>query len=334
MKSTLSTLVATSTLALLGACGGGGGGDSTPTPSGAPVAITSTNQSDVARASVNGGLAVSLAQGALGSGSTPTSVTGRSHALAVAMQRALQAATGRKGVAGASAHPLATTVDTNACDVSGTMTTSFNDKDGNSQLSSGDVLTATFAQCKESATLSVSGVVVVTITATPTDTQFLANAQFQSLAVQDSGVTTTLSGAVAISETDSDTQSNTTIAVATGGLNATIVSSGYNDTVAFESGMVFTTSVVDASATFSVAMAGTFSATSIGGRVTIATPVPLTQGFTDAYPSHGQVRLTGASGSTLLATVLSATQVELKLDANGDGTFESDTTVAWSTLIP
>ena len=74
--------------------------------------------------------------------------------------------------------------------------------------------------------LSVNGVVVVTITGTPTDTHFLANAQFQSLAVQDAGVTTTLSGAVAISESDSSTQSDTTIAVGTGGLNATIVSSG------------------------------------------------------------------------------------------------------------
>ena len=334
MKSNLSVLLAGSTLALLCACGGGG--DSTPTPpSKAPVAITSANQSDVARASVNGGLAVSLAQGALGSGATPAGVTSRSHALGLTMQRALQLATSqRMAIAGASAHPATVSTDVSNCDVSGSMTIEVNDKDSNSRLSNGDVLTATFAQCKESATLSVSGTVVITIAGTPTDTQFAASAQFQGLTVQDSGVTSTLAGTVAISESDTSTLSDTTITVGNDGLSATMASSGYNDAVVFESGMVISTNVSGTTSTFSVSMAGSFTAQSIGGRVTIATPVALSQGFGDTYPSRGQVRITGASGSTLLATVLSDTQVELKLDANGDNTFESTSTVAWSTLIP
>jgi hypothetical protein len=334
MKSTLSVLVAASTLALLCACGGGG--DSTPTPPGnAPVAITSTNQSNVARASVNGGLAVSLAQGALGGGATPAAVTNRSHALGVALQRALQAATRqRTTIASTSAHPAAVSSDVSNCDVSGSMTMAFNDKDSNNRLSAGDVLTATFAQCKESATLSVNGTVAITITGTPTDTQFSASAQFQNLAVQDSGVTSTLTGTVAIAETDTSTLSDTTITVGSDGLSAAMSSTGYSDAVVFEPGMVFTTSVIGTTSTFSVSMAGSFTAQSIGGRVTVATPVALSQGFGDAYPSSGQVRITGASGSTLLVTALSATQVQLQLDANGDGTYETTSTVAWATLIP
>jgi hypothetical protein len=37
---------------------------------------------------------------------------------------------------------------------------------------------------------------------------------------------------------------------------------------------------------------------------------------------------------TLLMTVLNATSVQEQLDADDDGTYESTTTVAWSTLIP
>lgn len=336
MKSTLSVLVAASTLACLSACGGGGGDDSrtSPAPLG-PVAITSTNESGVARASVNGGLSVSLAQGALGSGAAPSSVTGHAHAVGVALQRALQAALRqRTTIASASAHPAAVSTNVSNCGVSGSLTLAVNDKDSNGQLSGGDVLTATFAQCKESATLAVSGTLVITLTGTPTDTQFSASAQFQSLSVQDSGVASTLAGSVAITETDTTTLSDTTITVGSGGLSAAMSSPGYSDGVIFDAGMVIATHVSAPAATFSVSMAGSFTSQSIGGRVTVATPVALSQAFADTYPSHGQLRISGASGSTLLLTVLDATQVELKLDANGDNSFESTSTVAWATLIP
>jgi hypothetical protein len=54
----------------------------------------------------------------------------------------------------------------------------------------------------------------------------------------------------------------------------------------------------------------------------------------DAYPSQGQLLITGASGSTLLVTALNSTQVQLQVDANGDGTVDSTTTATWASLIP
>ncbi len=332
MKSSLSTLVATSTLAFLAACGGSDGGTSSQ-PDG-KVAITSANQNDVARASIDGGLAVSLAQGSLGGGAAPASVAGRSHALGVLLQRAVDTAVGRRSVASVGAHPAAVSTSTSDCSNGGTFTSAFDDKDGNNQVSGGDVITATFAQCGESSTVTVNGSVVVTVTGTPTDTQFSASAQFQNLTIVDDGATSTVSGTVAVTETDMTTLSDSTITVGAGGLTVGVASSGYNDTIAFQQGLVITTAVVGTGSNVSVTVAGSLSSTALGGTVGIVTPVALSQGDTDPYPVSGEMIITGGSGSKLLVTVLNNAQVKLELDANGDGSIDSTSTVAWSTLLP
>jgi hypothetical protein len=53
----------------------------------------------------------------------------------------------------------------------------------------------------------------------------------------------------------------------------------------------------------------------------------------DDYPSSGVMVITGAANSQLKLTALSNTQVRQELDANGDGTYESSTTVNWNTLL-
>lgn len=333
MKPNLSLLVAASALACLGACGGGG--DSAPASGTKTVAISSTNQSDVVRASLNGGLAVSFTQGSLGGTPAAANVTTRTHGLGVVLQRALAVTTARRqAIASASAHPAAVTSDTTPCGVSGTLTVAFDDRDGNGMLSKGDVLTGTFAQCQDSAALSINGAVAITLTGDPSGMVFDASAVFQNVVVVDSGVTATISGTLAVEETDGSTLTDTKFTVGSGGFAVALASSGYDDTIAFDAGMTITTSQIGGNAQTSLTLAGSFTASSIGGRVTIATPVPLVEDPADAYPSAGAVRITGASGSTVLATVLSATQVQLQLDANGDGSFESTSTVAWSTLIP
>jgi hypothetical protein len=331
MKSSLSILVAASALALLSACGGGG--DSSSNPSGGKVAITSANQSQVARATIASGLSVSLTQGSVGA--APASVATRAQALANVLQRAVAAARDqRKGIASASLHPTAATSDVVNCGVSGTVTTTFDDRDGNSVISSGDVITATFAQCKDSATLAINGAIAVTLTGTPTATQFTANADFQNIVVTDNGASATISGNVAVAENDMSTLSRTTLTVGNGGLSVATASSSYNDSVSYSAGFVIDTAVVAVGGGVTASLAGTMTAQSLGGSVTIATPLALVQSPADNYPSVGQIVITGASGSTVRATVLDNTQVKLELDANGDGSYESTSTVAWATLIP
>ena len=151
--------------------------------------------------------------------------------------------------------------------------------------------------------------------------------------VVEDGVTSTIAGNVTVAENDTALDTVTTLNVGSGGLTASTSSSGYNDSVSFASGFVILTDEATSGASTSVSLSGTMSAQSLGGSITISTPQALVQLSTDNYPSAGQVIVTGATGSAVRATVLDNTQVRVELDANGDGTYESTATVAWTTLI-
>ena len=82
-----------------------------------------------------------------------------------------------------------------------------------------------------------------------------------------------------------------------------------------------------------VTLNGAFTAASIGGRIQVATVQPVTQLGNDAYPSSGQIVVTGAAGTHLRVTALDATRVQLELDANGDGTYEASVVLPWSSIV-
>ena len=328
MKSNLSIVVAASTLALLSACGGSSDTPAPPTGTQA-VAITSTNQSDVARSTFNGGFSLGLVQSATTSGTaaSPASVAASGRVLQV-LRAAIDQ---RKGIASASEHPATGGSQSVACGISGSMATTWNDADGNNQLSAGDVLTASFQQCQETTSLSINGSLAITLSGTPSATQFSANAVFQNIVAVDAGVTYTIAGAVALTEVDTDTISSSSFTVGSGGLTVAIASTGYSDSIAFDSGMVVASSFL--AGTSSLTLNGSIVSHALGGRVTIATQQALVQQATDTYPSQGKVLITGASGSTLLVTVLGPTQVHLQVDANGDGTVDGTTPATWASLL-
>lgn len=110
-------------------------------------------------------------------------------------------------------------------------------------------------------------------------------------------------------------------------------SPGYLNTIVYERDMQLTIVASEGAVEQSqVSLNGAFTASSIGGRIIVATVQPVTQLGTDAYPSSGQLTVTGAAGTWLRVTALSATQVQLELDANGDGTYEGSGVFTWSTL--
>ena len=336
MKFTLSILAIASSLALLSACGGSDGGEShTVGPTG--LDITAANKDAITRSTITGGLAVSniqTATNAAGTGQQPTSVATRAHSLAALAQRALAAGvTSRMAVASASVHPAAL-ADTEACAVSGSLTTTFDDRDGNGLLSAGDVLSVQFNQCRDSATSLYNGKAVITLTTTPNASQITASADFQNVSSVQGGLTSSIDGTLVISETDSDTDSTTSLTVGDTALAITVGSTNYNDVVTFSSGTRITVDQQFSAERTALSYDGVVQAQSVpGGAVTLTTVSPIVQLDADAYPSSGVLKAKGAHG-TLLLTALSAASLQEQLDADDDGTYESTTTVAWSALFP
>lgn len=344
MKNTLRTLfVPALASTLLASCGGGGGGGSpAPAPAPAPpVAVTSTNQTAVTRATLSGGLGVVRAQ--------PFATTARaanvSPAATSTSTAALQSLIGRSVLRAAAQAGLtrtgivrtqAITQTTDPCPAGGSVTSTSDDRDNSGGPSPGDVATLTFNQCRDTASDFANGTVTVTIgsvlSATSTRVEFSGTMTFVQFEFDLGPTRTNLDGSTAATLLDTLNETRVTLTV-TSTLRFDIASPTYNDRIIYESGMRI---VSDSTVTPDVStgsLDGAFSSTSIGGRVTVATLAVFTQLGTDLYPSSGQLLITGANNSRVRATALNNTQVRLELDANGDGTFESTVIVNWSDIL-
>lgn len=72
---------------------------------------------------------------------------------------------------------------------------------------------------------------------------------------------------------------------------------------------------------------------SIHGYVDITTVTPLIfNSINQFFPDSGQLRLTGASNSSIRVTAVSAMLVLLELDLNGDSTYDTTATLKWTDL--
>jgi hypothetical protein len=330
---------------LLSACGGGGG-DATPAPPPSTVAITSSNQATITRATMDGGLALAQSQTAqVDDRRTAQSVAtaaprGHVSAIDTAVRRVIDGvASQRRTIASADARPSTVSSDTLPCGVSGSMTLSFDDHDNTLGLSAGDSVTISLAQCSDSADDLMNGTMVMTLSnvasATDTRIEFTGTMAFQQMSVVIGATSVAINGSVAVSAVETSTHVQTVMDVGAGGLTVAVTSPSYNDTIVYESGMHIATDETTTSPNQVVTtLNGSFTATSIGGRVSVATQSPIIQLAVDAYPTAGQLLITGAAGSKLRITVIDATQLELQLDADADGTYEATTLVPWGTLMP
>ena len=326
-------------------CGGGGGSGAAVTAAAPTVTITAANQASVARAIVDGGQAFGTSQpfAATGGGATEQSAAAtraalHTGALQSVVRRGLAAAFAaqRSATIAAAKRPTATTGTTDLCAVSGSVTTAVLDADGSQSLSNGDVLTITFNQCNDSDAV-MSGVMSFTLSnvtsAVADNVRFSGTLAFTQVTATSSNGSSNINGSVGVAVAITSTSFQ--LAITVGGSALTVASSapGYLDTVVYEQGMQLTVSETDGLVSQStVTLDGSLTATSIGGRILIATVQPLQELDTDAYPSSGQMVVTGAAGTHLRVTALNATQVQLELDANGDGAYEGSGVFAWGSL--
>lgn len=319
----------------LAACGGGGGDGGTASTVATPTAVLNSSNQNLAAQDTSSASFMPLlgAQTLTGAQTTDESVL---FDIARAQMDKLPIY-----MANAQANNTLTGVihsQSVACSNGGTLTVSANDADNNSAASAGDTLTISSNGCVE-AVGTLSGSIDFVINS--------ASGTFGSTNYS-AGMTMAFSNfSVASSQFSAQVSGNLTFSVTANGVN-TISATVSTPSLAVSgtyAGVTRTRSLTNYSATFartpsptytyttSYTLSGLLASSSFSSQaISFATPTPMVTRYTDDYPSSGVLLITGASNSKIRLTALSNTQVSEELDANGDGTYESNTTVNWNTL--
>ncbi len=310
----------------LAGCGGGGGGDGGGPPG--DINVTTANQDTLTRAGM-----VALQAAVLGGSGSVTGGGGGS--VASALARA-----GRKQIA-AVKPPLIEN-----CTISGTTTTVLDDRDGSGGATVGDVATITYDNCSEVAGEVTNGAIVATYTQIQLATlpaTIAASVTTNDLRTQTSNASVTAQGGFAMTlRIDSLNAGNLRIAVPSGGAFAMDITTPlYSDTVTLRAGYVLDSAYDGTALPPGGTVAGRTTTTARGqvasrvaaGYVQVNTLQPFVQYDVDPYPRSGQFEAVGKTGS-LQAVVLSSSQVQLDLDADGNGQFDGPPRiVAWSSFF-
>jgi hypothetical protein len=99
----------------------------------------------------------------------------------------------------------------------------------------------------------------------------------------------------------------------------------------------FTITEVELAGTITTTLNYTVSSSALNGSVSVITSVPLKMLTTALHPYTGVVIATGSNNSKVRVTVIgsdptAAGQVQIEVDADGDGTYEGSTLHSWSEL--
>lgn len=233
---------------------------------------------------------------------------------------------------------LTLTCDTPASGTAGSISVKWNDADNSLTFTSGDTLSATLNNCYSSADgQTVSGGFALTgftVTGNPqtlgTAWSATATFTFTNLSITDASGTQTANGGFTYS---GSTQDGITITTSLKGSSVSIQKSG-GATLTLEG---FDLSGTDDQNTTEYTLSGTgrVSDSTVGGYVTffISSVAPL-QGSGGLNPRLGNITITGANNSSVTLIALDTTNVQLKVDANGDGIAETTVAKTWSQLSP
>ena len=85
---------------------------------------------------------------------------------------------------------------------------------------------------------------------------------------------------------------------------------------------------------FSFTLSGSVASEDLAGSVTVDTQAAFVQRFADTYPHQGILLIEGASGSSVLFTVLDNANVRFEVDTDGDGTADEAITTTWQEALP
>jgi len=323
---------------LLAACGGGGGGSDSSPPgniaTGATLVISSSNAKPVAA----DGLDASTNTGGANAGaSLVTGVqVGAGNASSAKLSSVVLALAGKA----ANRPALATGVtlnETGACGMGGTVSITGNVA-GGSGLVAGDTMTITANNCTEaidSAVATLNGGLTLTVNGgsfnpnVTTAQQVTMSMVLKNLSVASLGVTSVSDGDMKI-ELSQITASSTNSTLSGASLSNTYTRSGSTRSSALKDYRIVQESTgtqVRTNMTATVVI----SNPRIGSNVTyqVSTPTPVVTDL--SLVLAGKVKVSG-NKSSLELSVTSINNFSLQVDSNGDGTFDSTSTVTATEL--
>lgn len=225
------------------------------------------------------------------------------------------------------------------CSNGGSLTASVNVANGNGTISAGDSVSITSNGCVE-AFGSISGslsFVIGSLSGTFASTNYSAaiSMNFANFSITSPQLSALVDGslnyALAVTGVNARTATVSTpslmVSGTYGGVTRSRSLTNYSATLTRTSDPTYvyvTTYVVNGFLTSS-----SLSSQAIGFN----TGTPIVTRYTDYYPSSGVLVITGANNSKIRLTALSNLVVREELDANGDGIYETSTTVNWNTLM-
>jgi hypothetical protein len=321
---------------LIAGCGGGGGGASSGS-SGA-VSAASLNASNQTVASQD------VASTALGLFTTSQTALGAVNVNESALYAEAFSQLDRLPlyISDARANATATGVVQSivySCPISGSLTVSVSDVDNSSTISTGDSFSGTYTACVSSSG-TLNGTLSFRIDALSgiygdINSSVGVTMSYGNLTLYANAFSASINGALSVAGSKTGTNALTQ-SIATSALT---ISANYAGTTRSRSLLNYlaseTRTAYGMSYLSSYSVTGTLSSNGFTGvqSVSFNTQSPMVRLGTDAYPYTGVLLITGANHSALRLTALSNALVQEDLDANGDGTYESTTSVNWNTLL-
>lgn len=214
--------------------------------------------------------------------------------------------------------------ETQPCAVSGSVTVGFDDADNSGTLTSGDGFTFAFSNCVEAdvtmnGTMTIANIVLGA-------TEFQASIAFASFTAASGSDLVTASGGFAM-QLAQPGASQTSLSVS--GSAFTVGVNGETSTLsAFSSSAV----IDDAALTYSISFDGGVADSAAGVSVTATTLSPFFGNDADDHPYSGSMLVTGSNSSHARLDVLSATDVLIQVDADGNNVYETSIPMTWAEL--
>lgn len=228
--------------------------------------------------------------------------------------------------------------DTVSCDGGGSLTISENDVNGNQSADSGDSGSITATNCAFEGSL-LNGELIVTFLSVTGDTNFFpfntsASVKFNNFGAQV-GLVRSVGNGTLVMSVDARAANNLFVALSTSSFGFSTVNSGITYTKSLTNyASSVGTSPAAGGVTSTTSTSGMLSSSAFDSKsVDIATPTPFVRAGTQAYPSSGQLLITGASGSKIRLSATSATQIRIELDADANGSYETSISKLWSEML-